>query len=66
VLPDTSNGSRRESPEDIEAITEIVKAKSTVEYYIHYLEEERLMDRWVKENMVQINDELVENLKEDF
>ena len=30
------------------------------------MEEERLMDRWVKENMVQINDELVENLKEDW
>ena len=24
------------------------------------------MDRWVKEYMVQINDELVENLKEDW
>ena len=52
--------------EDPEATTEIVRAKQTVEYYVHYLDEERLMDRWVKENMVQINDELVENLKEDF
>lgn len=59
-------GKPTESPEDAENQAEIVKAKSSVEYYVHYLEEERLMDRWVKENMVQINDELVENLKEDW
>jgi len=37
-----------------------------VEYYVHYLEDERPMDRWVKENMVRINDELVDDLLEDF
>ena len=33
---------------------------------MHYIEEERLMDRWVKENMVRIDDEVVENLKEGW
>ena len=41
------------------------KAKSPVEYYVHYLEQERPNDRWVKENMVKIDDEVVENLLEE-
>ena len=41
------------------------KAKQSVEYYVHYLEQERPMDRWVKENMVKIDDDLVENLLEE-
>ena len=32
------------------------------EYYINYVEEQRLLDRWVKENMVKIDDEKVEDL----
>ena len=44
----------------------MMKAKQPVEYYIHYLEDERPMDRWVKETMVCINDELVEELLIDF
>ena len=38
--------------EEIQAPNEIIKAKQPLEYYVHYLEDERLMDRWVKENMV--------------
>ena len=59
------NGPKVESPED-EGSVEITKAKQSVEYYIHYLEDERPMDRWVKEDMVRINDELVDDLLEDF
>ena len=54
-----------ESPED-DSNAQAEGAKRPVEYYVHYLEQERPMDRWVKENMVKISDELVENLLEDF
>ena len=45
-------GRGRENAEEIQAPNEIIKAKQPLEYYVHYLEDERLMDRWVKENMV--------------
>ena len=60
------NGTTAKNPEDANEAAIEAKAKQPVEYYVHYLEEERLMDRWVKENMVQINDDLVENLLDDF
>ena len=44
----------------------MTRAKQPVEYYVHYLENERPMDRWVRENMVVINDDLVNDLLEDF
>ena len=43
-----------------------MRARQPVEYYVNYLEQERPMDRWVKENMVRINDELVVDLLENF
>ena len=55
----------RESPED-EANGQVIRANSPVEYYVNYVEQERPMDRWVKEKMVCINDELVDDLLEDF
>ena len=54
-----------EDPE-VEVGAVLTKAKKPVEYYVHYLEEERPMDRWVKEHMVRINDELVDDLIEEF
>ena len=53
-----------ESPEDEQSAG--TRARQPVEYYVHYLEDERPNDRWVKENMVRINDELVDDLLEDF
>lgn len=38
------------------------KKRKPVEYYVTYVEEQRLMDRWVQENMVRIDDERVEDL----
>jgi hypothetical protein len=52
--------------EDPEIDAGLTKAKKPVEYYVHYLEEERPMDRWVKEHMVRINDELVDDLIEEY
>ena len=42
------------------------RAKRAVDYYVTYLEEYRPMDRWVKENMIYVNNELVDDLLEDF
>ena len=58
-----------ESPEDNDdklPTIPHVRARQPVEYYVNYLEQERPMDRWVKENMVRLNDELVDDLLEDF
>lgn len=57
---------QRESPEDDANGTTDNRAKQAVEYYINYLDQERPMDRWVRECMVRINDKLVEKLLEDF
>jgi hypothetical protein len=38
------------------------KEKKPVEYYVNYVEEQRLLDRWVQANMVRIDDELTEDL----
>ena len=43
-----------------------MRARQSVEYYVNYVEQERPMDRWVKENMVRINDELIDDLYEEF
>ena len=55
-----------DDPEKKQEGEDTERAKTPVEYYVHYLEVDRLFDRWVKENMVQINDEIVEILKEDW
>ena len=60
------NGEQRESPEDVANGTAENRAKQPVEYYVNYLDQERPMDRWIRENMVRINDKLVEKLLEDF
>ena len=38
------------------------KEEMRYDYYVTYTEEQRLMDRWVKENMVKIDDEKVADL----
>lgn len=69
-LNSAAAGHHPESPEDNnnEKVATIphVRARQPVEYYVNYLEDQRPMDRWVKENMVRINDELVDDLLEDF
>ena len=64
-LPDASDA-LKDTPTDEKEGSVMTKAKQPVEYYVHYLEFERPNDRWVRENMVIINDELVDDLLEDF
>ena len=56
----------KETASDDKEGSYMTRAKQPVEYYVHYLEFERPNDRWIRENMVIINDELVDDLLEDF